>query len=430
MKIETFKSISLFLLVAVSLLLTLSLWNESPRYKERLYSSSYVNEVNVGGQALKKKELIDPNQVLFHDRDSVKSFGDPKFEKEFYVDMSLWSLRNFSTGEAEWDRSKRREIEIRYPAPVPMKLLSSLFATEDEVFLPAWSFKRAFITFDNASTSMQIKFLSADGAYEANATINDTTHYKQLISYFETGHDLVDYMVFKDGSVPIYVPREEQTVLQRSLGAEMINEKKFVDALFKQPNMVSKNTGEAYYLDGQRGMRILQNKRSMEYINPIETNRVAMDPADLIERSSKNINEHKGWTADYNLFQIDMKSNTVRYKMYYKGYEIFNSSGLATIEQTWRNDELYKYRRPLFSLSNSLGGEPITLPSGEELTKVLKENSDYDISEINDIRIGYHLDYPESDAHSVILEPAWFMNYKGTWLQIKMNKFRDEEGAG
>ncbi|WLV24669.1 two-component system activity regulator YycH [Aciduricibacillus chroicocephali] len=429
MKMETFKSIALFFLVVVSLLLTLSLWNESPRYKERLYSSSYVNEVDVGGKEYKKKDIIDPNQVLFHNRDSVKGFEFPKDEKEFYIEMSFWSLHDFSTGEAEWNRKKRNEIEVRYPTPVPMKLLSSLFTMDDEVFLPAWSFNRAFITFNQASTAMQIKFLSADGAYEATATINDTVQYKRLMSYFETGNDLIDYIPFGDGPAPIYIPKGEQTVLQRSMGAQMIDEKKFVNALFKKPSMVSKNTGEAYYLDGQRGMRILQNKRSMEYINPIESNKVSMDPADLIDKSATNINEHKGWTADYNLFQVDPKTNTVRYKMYYKGYEVFNNNGLATIEQIWRNDQLYKYRRPLFSLNNSLGGDPITLPSGQELIRALKENSDYDLSGIQDIRIGYHLEYPESDAHSVILRPSWFMDYKGNWQEIKINKLRNEEGA-
>lgn len=425
MKLETFKSTLLVVLVGISLLLTFGLWNESPRYKE-LYNSSYVSEADVGGDQMKKKDLIDPNQIIFHDGNTVHGFGKLKNEKDFYIDMSLWALHDFSTREAEWKRKKQREVEIIYPAPVPMRLLTSLFTMEDNVFLPAWSYKRIFLTFDQASASMQVKFVSSDGAYEATATLNDSAQYKKISGYFTNGLHLVDYITFKSGGNQIYIPADEQTVRRRSIGAQTIDEKKFVKALFKKPSMVSKNIGESYYLYGQRGMRVLQNKRSLEYNNPIESDKVAMDPAELIDKSVANINEHKGWTADYNLFQIDTNTNTVRYKMYYEGYEVFNSSGLATIEQQWRQDELYKYRRPLFYLNNPLGSDLVTLPSGRELLKALKDNADYDLSNIQDIRIGYDLDYPESDAHSVILEPHWFMNYNGNWQVIELSNLQNK----
>jgi len=427
MKLETFKSILLFVLVGISLLLTFSLWNDSPRYA-KLNNSKYISEADVGGDVMKKKDLIDPNQIIFHDGDRVQGFGNPKYEKELYIDLSLWELEDFRTGEAEWNRKKQREIEIIYPAPVPMRLLTSLFTMESDVFLPAWSYKRIFLTFDQASTTMQVKFISSDGAYEATATLNDAAQYKKLSGYFTNGNHLVDYLAFKNGTKPIYIPAEAQTVNRRSIGAQTIDEKKFVKALFKKQSMVSENKGESYYLDGQRGMRVMQNKRSIEYVNLIESDKVAMDSADLIDKSIENINEHKGWTADfdYNLFKIDTNNNSVSYKMYYKGYEIFNSNGLATIEQQWRKGELYKYRRPLFYLNSSLGSDPVTLPSGKEIVKALKENSDYEQSEIQDIRIGYFLDYPETDTHSIILEPLWFMNYKGNWQPIEISNLQNK----
>lgn len=429
MKMETIKSFILIVLVTISLLLTLALWNDSPRY-EKLYKSSYVSEVSVGGQALKKKDLIEPHQVIFRNKDNLFGFSDPGKEKDFYVDMGFWALNRFSAGEVSRKKDPQYQIEVIYPAPVPMKLLNSLFVMDHEVFLPAWSFKRIYVSFDQAETTLKLKFLSADGAYEANATISDAGKYKQLWSYFtQENKGLVSYMKFNNakGKQPIYIQSEARTMTRRSLSAQPLEERKFVNALFKEPSLVSKNAGEAY-TDGQRGMRILQERRSMEYINPIQTNKEIMDPTELIEKSTANINEHKGWTSDFNYFEIDSRTNTVRYKMYYKGYEIFNSSGLATIEQQWRNQELYKYRRPLFDLSNSLGGDEVTLPSGKAFVQMLKSSKAYDINKIQDVRIGYHLDFPVSDAHSVTLEPAWYILYRGNWQQVDVSSINGEEG--
>lgn len=430
MKLETIKSFVLVALVAISLLLTLGLWNDSPRY-ERLYKTSYVNEVDVGGQVLKKKDFIEPNQVIFHNNGRLQGFGDPKQEKEFYIDMGLWALERFTSGESKGTPDDAYQIELVYPTPVPMKLLNSLFAMDENVFLPSWSFKRAYIKLDPSSAAMRIKFISANGAYEANARINDNAQHKLLWSYFTSGKNLVDYVAFDKGQGTIYLPADERTLLQRSLGVKMIDEREFVNVLFQNPTTVSKTAGEAYYTDGygQRGMRVLQDRSAMEYINPIQKDPAPMDPAELIEKSSANINEHKGWTGDYNLFKIDTKNNSVSYKMYYQGYEIFNDNGLATIEQQWRNQELYKYRRPLIYLNNSLGTDVITLPSGRKVIEYLEHSGRYELDEIQDVRIGYRLDYSASNDHSVTLVPDWYILYKGNWMETELGEQSSEEGA-
>ena len=67
MKLETFKTIILTILVGISLLLTFSLWNYQPNY-DPLYptSSNYVNEVDAGGIEETKRSIIEPINIVFH----------------------------------------------------------------------------------------------------------------------------------------------------------------------------------------------------------------------------------------------------------------------------------------------------------------------------------------------------------------------------
>src|SRR5690625_6489650 len=92
--------------------------------------------------------------------------------------------------------------------------------------------------------------------------------------------------------------------------------------------------------------------------------------------------------------------------MRYEGYPVYNNSGLSIIEQSWRNQELHQYRRPLFSLNNSLGGDVVNLRSGSNVIHYLENNAKYEMEKVNDIQVGYHLKYLDNATHSLTLEPA------------------------
>src|SRR5690625_6221595 len=96
--------------------------------------------------------------------------------------------------------------------------------------------------------------------------------------------------------------------------------------------------------------------------------------------------------------------------MYHDGYPIFSHEDYSMIEQRWEGQELYQYKRPLFKLTNLLSSEQVTLPSGKDVMSYLKENENYQLEHISDIRYGYRLIYEEG-SFSVILEPTWYIKY-------------------
>lgn len=426
MKFETVKSIILFMLVGLSLLLTLGLWNNSPTY-ERLDDSSYLNEVDVGGEKEPKREIIEPSEIIFSSNDQYFGFDKQKKQKRFYKEMNTWSMNNFVTGPYLGEPKSEYHINLYFPAPVPIEFLPNLFDYNEEVFLPSWSFQKVYVTVNQNKQTLQLKFVSTDGVYEATTSVNDTKTYEQVKQYFLTGKDLANYESFNDGMKPIYVPENSIEMTRWSLTVNMIDELSFVEALFSNPSSVRKNTAAGYYSDAQRGMRISNDRLNMQFINPIPSQEEQLDTAELLDRSITKINGHKGWTGDFNLYEVDTKNQTVRYRMFYEGFPILNDKNLATIEQRWRDNELYNYRRPLFELTSPLANDTVKMPSGQAILNALENDSTYNKEEIGDIKLGYRLEYSES-YNAASLEPAWFMNYESGWIELQLDALLKKEG--
>ncbi|HLR41441.1 MAG TPA: two-component system activity regulator YycH [Virgibacillus sp.] len=418
MKFESVKTFILTILVGLSLLLTFGLWTYQPEH-ELLNDTSYINEVDIGGIEEAKKDIIEPDHIIFHKDQRYFGYEDPINQQNLYKDMQSWPLYNFHVSEANGAPAHKYQVEVIFPDAIPLDMLHSLFTLDEEEHLPGWSFQHVYITFDQASTSMNIQFLSIDGRKQATAVIDNTDKYNLLWSVMSEPEGLSEYTLFEPADTPIYLPKNQVEMARRSLGVKTIDPNMLVNALFSNPSLVSTNIGEAYYTDGQRGMSVLKEGRSLEFINPIQSYEPS-NPGDLIDSSITNINEHRGWTDEYKLEAIDRDTNNLCYRMRYEGYPVYNNSGLSIIEQSWRNQELHQYRRPLISLNNSLGGDVVNLKSGSNVIHYLENNAKYEMEKVNDIQVGYHLKYLDNATHSLTLEPAWYMNYNGHWQEIDM----------
>src|SRR5699024_7515377 len=394
---------------------------------ELTYDTSYVNEVDIGGIEETKKSLIEPRSIIFHNNGRYFSYTDPLNSQNLYKDMQSWVLYDLTVSDASIPSNKYM-VELIFPDAIPVKMLPSLFTLNKDEPLPNWSFKRIFITFDPSATTLHVTFLSVDERKQATAMIDNTGKYDLLWSALSQFDDLSEYVLFEPGDEKIYLLKNDVQMKKRSMAVKGTDPDMLVNALFSNPSLVSANVGEAYFTDGQRGLSVMHDEKNMEFINPINPNFDPMDPADLLDSSISNVNEHKGWTNTYKLEKIDRSANSLRFRMRYDGYPVYNRNDLSVIEQVWREQELHQYRRPLFILNNSLGEDPVTLPSGSDVIFFLQNESEYEIDKISDIQVGYQLSYLDNATYSLMLEPAWYVNYKGHWQEIKMNDDRDKGG--
>src|SRR5699024_296305 len=122
---------------------------------------------------------------------------------------------------------------------------------------------------------------------------------------------------------------------------------------------------------------------------------------ELLQRSIKDLNEYNGWTDTYHLQEMDTMNNRIRYQMFYRGYPVYNSSGLAMIEQEWHDQEVIEYNRPLFSINDSFGGDEVELPSGKAIKSFLLENKSYELDKIQNIKIGYRLSFQDTTFYTL-----------------------------
>lgn len=434
MKLETTKTFILIVLLGVSLLLTYGLWSYQPNY-ETLNDPELVNEVDIGGTEEAKKDMIVPSKMIFHSDDHYYGISNPKEQQQLFKNMQSWTMHDFETGVADGKASQTYEVEVVFPNAIPMELLDTIFTFNDDVELPSWSFQRMNYTFDSDKASLKVQFLSESGKEQATAVINDSNHYEKLWSMVFAPEGLSEYLSFNDD---IYLPKEKVHLNKRSLTLEKIEPQEFVNALFANPSVVTRPGGgtgdssETYFTDTQRQMKIIKDQR-MEFISPYTSEDDQIDPESLLDTSVNNINEHKGWTEDYHLSDIESlaNSNMVRYQMYSDGYPVYNGSNLSVIEQEWQDQTLTKYQRPLFKIkfNNPIDSDEIELPSGEEVIDYLEDN--YQTDSVQDIQIGFKLNYMDDDSYTpyVTLEPAWYMDYNGSWEEIKFEDTRQLKGG-
>ncbi|WP_284140637.1 MULTISPECIES: two-component system activity regulator YycH [unclassified Virgibacillus] len=434
MRLEVVKTYVLVILVGLSLLLTFNIWSFQPNFDSLDLKSSYLgeDEFYLNGKDQKVKQLIEPSNIIFHRQGVFYGFESPKIEHSIYQDMQTWMMYDFRLRENAAPMDEKYQVEIQFPVQLPMKLINSLFNFNEDINeLPNWSFERMYITFNREKSLMTIHFVSVDGRNEATAIVNNATKFDTMWKYMNQLEGLEQYVLVEGARNPIYIPKYPEEVTMLTLSASQTDPKNLVNALFNNPfTSVTWNSDLKLYTDGSRQMRIVQERRYMEFTNP-KNNKdfIRMGPIDLIVKSMNNINEYKGWTDDYNLQYIDTSKNLIRYLMYYEGYPVFNNSNLTEIEQQWRDQDIFQYQRPLFSINNSFGGDPVELPSADEVITSIKENKNIDVKQIEDIRIGYTLRFHNTNFMTLTLEPAWYMNYNGDWKEIIQEDMLQNRGV-
>lgn len=424
MKLESIKSFTLTFLVGVSLLLTFGLWTYEPN-SDISSGQSLQNSIDIGGDVRSYKDIIEPSKVLFHTNDQHFGFVDQSAQHNLFKDIQSWTLYNFQLSQGKGSLTENRQVEIVFPAAIPMKVTASLltFDQVNKIELPDWSFKRIIITFNQKKSILEIHFISENGQQRATATVNNSSNYDLLWAKMTQKSRLQEFAMFEKGSKPIYIPSQNVSIMKRKITVASIEQTKLVKALFRKPSRVSRSNGD--YSDGTRGMRIQNEGQKMEYYNPINPdinpNKALINATELLGLSMDKINDHKGWTDDYRLVTMDLQTSKIQYRMYYDGYPAFSSTELAIIEQQFSNKELSKYNRSLIRLKRVLDSDEVTLPAGSVVIDYLetKYASSRDLGSVQAIQIGYECNYESDTSNIITLNPAWFIKIDNHWQSFK-----------
>src|SRR5699024_5588131 len=182
---------------------------------------------------------------------------------------------------------------------------------------------------------------------------------------------LQQLMPFELTDRTIYIPEDSFELPKRTLVANELSVDLFVNALFRNPSLVTQNRVESVYTDGQRGMRVLNDVKTIEYTNPVQTSTVNQPILELLDWSVERVNDHKGWTNSYTIDRIRPNKNEVTFRMNYDGYPVYDFYNISTMTQEWRDQNLYRYDRTLIQLGNSLNSVSTELMSGQEVKQFI-----------------------------------------------------------
>lgn len=420
MNYETIKTYLLVALIVISLVLSIGVWTYQPRY-EKFEDPDYVSEINIGGKELTKQDIIKPSSILFYDKTEAYGFSEPQARESFYRNLSTWLMYDMKV--KEYSKQPTEEyLKIKYPAPIPADMIKSMFTFSEDFEFPSWSFDTVFISFNHDNLSLEVTFKSANKEEEVTAVVEKKARYDELKEYILNHKGLVEYDVLSEKH-QVYLPKEQLDSEAVTLIVSTIKAERFVNALFRDPQQVTPNLAEAYFTDGQRGMRVSENNYQIEFINPVEPSSEKLSEQELIDRSLDNVNEHQGWTNEFRLTEINQEKSQIRYQLLFNDLPVHAPDNLTIINQEWRANELYEYQRPIIRLKNEVDKSKRKLPSRDDVLNSLLKEKEFELADIKDVQLGYELNSLPDISDSMRLEPVWYFYVKDQWETLSIDKY-------
>lgn len=431
-KWEQFKTVLLTVLVGLSLLLTVALWNYQPKIEQLDPTTTYIHETQLSGKTQTKADIVQPMQIIYHKQGEFYGLKSTINQSFMYKEMLNWTLYDFhNVGDST--QMKDNGIEIIFPTKIPIQIIPEIFKSEEHPKLSSWSFDRMYITLNNQSTPESILFVTEDGQRKMEAKIQNGNLKEFIGRYIKNDTILTQYIMFGvNDNNPIYLPKGEVSLPKKTYPTSILSTQPLINVLFNDPSLVRQNLsnyGIIKYTDGSRRMNVSQNEHIMNFINPFTEDFKTVDREELINNSLDFMNDHLGWTDDYTLYDISESTNTIKFRLSMDGYPVFDNNQLSVIEQSWRDQEIYEYNRSLIHLTTPFEseGQKVVLPSGEEIkTFIEKYPQKYFPYLIGDIAIGYTI---HEKSFILSLEPAWFIKYNGEWQEIKVEDMSKEMGG-
>ncbi|BCB06076.1 YycH family regulatory protein [Bacillus sp. KH172YL63] len=438
MNYEKIKSIVLTLLVCVSVFLTFNLWTYSPDYAT--ISSNDAYDVSVGEKLLDNElnnHLVKPFKLFYHGKDkTVGTMNQTEINKvvENLAKWSLFDIKNVSNKYSQQDINTlihgANKVELVFPDLVPFSVYNQVLNLEEKN-MPAASFNRIVIdlTQDNSDTGT-IYFIAYVEDKEEKMVLESRVNRATLDAFSgefvqrALYNNLYDQYVEQplNNKKTILLPKTSQDYFSYQYYTDLNSLEEYKSALFTDPNSVNMNaSGDMLtYMDVSSMLTVNKEHNTFSFVNPSEEKQNGSSPSMLLQKSMEFVNDHGGWTDDYQFFSISPYENKIVYRLFLQNHPVFNDNGMAEISQTWGENGVNKYSRPYFSLDFSFDDDltEVRLPSGSSVVYAL--NQEGILENIEDITIGYKMTRDPNESRKLIFVPSWYYKYDGNWLRLSL----------
>lgn len=439
--LEVTKSIILVLLIGLSLVLTFLIWNSAPY--ETIGNRETI-DTSIAEKPEKKniESMIKPYKLHFSFNGTYTGAVSDEEIDYMLSHIKRWKLQNPTLVDQRFTEEKlyklmqkNNSLVLYYPDEVPLTVYDSVLNIENPN-VPEVNFEYMIIEWDTVKGTTTVHFVSPKNAlhYQTTARIAEPQNfYRDVIAVAKS----YDRYVEVEGKQErfLLVPENETTLVKNtyfSSEKDEINPTRFRNVLFSDPNAVRRNEVGPHrddFQDNHALMSVDMKKKNLHFVHPsVESQELAI-PSELVEDAIDFVNEHGGWTDEYRFSKMNFRARSIKFKLYVQGVPVLgNNSTLTDIEQVWGDEAIYQYRRPYFTLGDTVPSEQeeVVLPSGVEVIKALKASDEIDFDSIEELLPGY---YMQQDVELDIFkfEPAWFYLQHGNWVRFSPELLGGEE---
>lgn len=428
---EGFKNILLILLIAISGILTWSLWFYQPNYKE--VDDSFVKKTYIQNR-VEPTEIVKPTKMIYHENGQYYGTTSDSMIKKATHSVQKWKLYNFNnrsmryTTRSSFDElvGKSGNVELVFNDIVSLSYYKNFLKIE-ESDLPSVEFNKIIIKTDsNGENDSSIYFVSDRSSFSVVEANVETDYIHEFKKAFAKTSQYAKYEKLTiTSNHSILAPAEVTRVDRQIYKLKSLSVNNFKQALFLKPDNV-KQEGDIY-TDGLSILSKNVQSRTISFKNMAvggKENRVSEE--DLLQRSIDFVNGHAGWNYNYRYAYSNDQTNTFR--LYMDGLPLFNTMGTSEISVRWGTGMgVQAYDRPYVSPNGYFKetDDKVELSSGEDALAAFKTymKKEYDPKKLEDMTIGYDFDpntNKEKGQGFYQLTPNWFYLYDGVWTQISM----------
>ena len=437
--IEPIKSLILFFLVLMSLVLTFMIWSYKPDYP--FTEDPQVDSILIG-DTKEIPDVIKPYRMLFSTEEGFSGAVSTTAIDTVMQYFNELKAKNFTFVNESLPPEKVNEM-VRVPnrmtmffqGDVPLQTFRSILSVGQTGFNDV-VFNRLIMDWNtvNETQQVQVFFVSTNNetVYRMDIEIEDIAKFNELFIVQQKNYSKYVEQS-RENNLSLYVladPFEANQYTYYTIERPEL----FKNLLLEDANIVHKQVDGS--VETYRGtmsgtmseLKLNTETKIMNYVDPTAESISAITPYNLLAYSFDFVNEHGGFTGDYRFASMNLQKHVVEYQLYLQGYPVFNSKALTRISTTWGEDSIYRYSRPYYLLYFDLENEVTSkeLDSGVDMVHYIEKHTELDLSKIDDIVIGYDL-IQNPDSRLFRLEPSWFAITGNTGKRLPTEWIRGDE---
>lgn len=417
--------IILFLLIVVSILLSMLIWTNPARY-DRSGTTSSSNSTHATVTTRDIDDIYLPTQVILtNGQGTSESLYNAKLNLVTTLkdEIRNWRMTNFrkvSQGDKDTYKDllqRKNTVQLNYADNIGRSIFNRSY---EQSLLMSPSAKFSRIVFSTTKPG-ELYLLNDDSqtVYKITAVRQKLAHVREVLAKGKQRYE-VNQEVFKDHTLTLYnaqvhIPRYSYLIGQQ-------NANFFVTSLLNSGEATSvnvrKNGDHTSYSDGAyKRLTVADKTGAVTFENYNANKKMTSDLGRNLQKSFTGL-ASTGLSLDaIRYFDNEHNGRVVTYRSYVEGFPIFNQTDCGAVQV---KNEQSRTEEINFTLTNL----QVPLPADEHSSVVVPAtqtvldqlaNAGISMSKIKDIVLGYQWENNYDSKQVVDLQPTYYVYLNGKW---------------